>query len=46
MDYSFSINSFEAYWEATQKDIQTYLDDNLNEKLAILCAQNLWHLCD
>lgn len=46
MDYSFSINSFKAYWSATQKKIHDYLNDNLNEELAKSCACDLWHLCD
>ena len=46
MDYSFGINSLEKYWEAAQKKAHDFLADDLNESLAIECAQYLWHLCD
>lgn len=46
MDYSFGINSFNKYWESTQDVVDRYLLDNLNEELAVNCANKLWHLCD
>lgn len=46
MNYSFSINTFEEYWQSTIKVVEQYLADDLNEELAINCANKLWHLCD
>lgn len=46
MDYSFSINTFEEYWKSTIRTVEQYLADELNEELAINCANKLWHLCD
>lgn len=46
MDYSFSINTFDEYWKSTQDVVEQYLSDDLNEELAINCANKLWHLCN
>lgn len=46
MDYSFSINSFDEYWKSTLNTIDLFLADDLNEELAISCANKLWHMCD
>ena len=46
MDYSFSIDTFNEYWKSTKNVVERYLSDDLNEELAIICANKLWHLCD
>ena len=46
VDYSFSINTFDEYWKSTQNVVKRYLSDDLNEELAVNCANKLWHLCD
>lgn len=46
MDFSFSITTFDQYWKATKDVVQQYLADDLNEELALSCANKLWHMCD
>ncbi|WP_415890989.1 hypothetical protein ACMXYV_06770 [Neptuniibacter sp. SY11_33] len=46
MEFSFGINSFDEYWASTNRKVESFLADDLNEELAIECASKIWHLCD
>lgn len=41
VDYSFGIDSIEKYWDITERKVNAYLKDDLNEELAIV-ARNIY----